>query len=431
MKQVQPHLEYRNEHTLSKHTVRLSLNVWLFVLLVLYLGISPVYDFARGYLDIPQLGINLILFIGLVVWLVLKAFSGVSINLSRTYYLILFLVGIVSIYQIAAYPRVMEYGDLSFLNYFTTISFSIFFLLIGANIVKLYQVWNKPPWRKFCYVVYCFVLFAVVLAIINNGVSYSNIIGKLIILPSGSDKSFNYLRFADYFAMFTIMLIAWEKRPFIRNCLIVCGLIGLFAINSRTTFFLFALVMVIFIFNRLNKILKAAVITVILLLLTVGNVSDVQYYTQGIASKYEGTPVHRMFRVTDLEMDSSYIARQRLLQEGWAELRQDWLFGKGYMGEAETLGKGSYIHNWLSFWYAYGFIPFVLFCGLSFKLILSTYTLWKRRKNNPVINFVFMYSVLAFLSIILARSYVYTNIWFCLAAMAAVSHNYKHSCKDV
>jgi hypothetical protein len=423
---VLPRFEHSYEmNTSAKHTVHLSLNAWLFVLLLFYIGISPVYDFARVYLGIPQLGINLILFIGFVVWLVLKAFSGVSINVSRTYYLILFLLGIVSIYQIAAYPRVMGYGELSFLNYFTTMSFSIFFLVSGANIVKLYQVWNKPPWRKFCYMVYGFMLFAVVLAIINNGISYSNIIEKLIILPSGSDKSFNYLRFADSFAMFTIMLIAWEKKPLIRNCLIVCGLIVLFAVNSRTTFFLFVLVMVIFVFNRLNALLKAAIIAVILILLTMGNLSNIHGSLEGIASKYEGTSVHRMFRVIDLEKDSSYIARQRLLQEGWTELRQDWLFGKGYMGEAETLGKGSYIHNWLSFWYVYGFIPFILFCGLSIKLSLSTYTIWKKRKNDPLVNFVTIYSAFALLSIILARSYVYTNIWFCLAAMAAISHNYK------
>lgn len=419
--------ENRNEkNTKKNHPFRLSMNAWLFVLLLLYIGISPIYDYGRAYIGLPRLGINVIVVIGFIIWIIFKLHSGIKLSVNRTYYLLILLLCIVTIYQLAAYPRVAMYGDTNILNYFTTTIFSVFFFAVGANVTKIYNVWTIPFWHKICYYIYFFTLFCLVLAIINNGVSYSNLIEKLIILPSGSDESFNYLRFADFFAMFTLMLISWEKRLIIRNCLIVCGAIVLFAVNSRTTFYLYLLVIVIFVFSRINTYLKVTIIALILLALTIGNVADVQDYAQGIASKYERTSVYRMFRLADLEKDSSYIARQRILQEGWTELSKDWFFGNGYMGEAETLGKGRYIHNWLSFWYAYGFIPFVLFCALSIRLLFSTYTVWKNRKNDPVVNFVFIYSVLAFLSIILARSYVYTNIWFCLAAMAVISKEMVH-----
>ena len=92
-----------------------------------------------------------------------------------------------------------------------------------------------------------------------------------------------------------------------------------------------------------------------------------------------------------------------------------------FMGDIESNfgNEGRYIHNYLSFWRQFGLIPFlVFFLLLGYKSISICYEWLRDKKFNPVVQFLFYFTIFALLEIVIARSYVFPYIWLSISGIA-------------
>ena len=110
-------------------------------------------------------------------------------------------------------------------------------------------------------------------------------------------------------------------------------------------------------------------------------------------------------------LDGSYQARNYIEQVALADIRNIWFTGYLFREIFLFGNPGYYIHNILSFWVSYGFIPFILLIGLVLnnlkKIILNLKYL---DKYNYSLIGIFIFLLIESL---VSRSYYYPCIWFC------------------
>lgn len=120
--------------------------------------------------------------------------------------------------------------------------------------------------------------------------------------------------------------------------------------------------------------------------------------------------------------DPSVQGRLELLGQGLHLLERHWLLGY-FMNEVVEIGKGAYIHNWLSFWLAYGIGPFLLAAWLILSLMARS---WRQREKSHMALLTFCLLTFVLLEIILARSYIWPYFCFGLGfAVTILSDNRK------
>lgn len=114
--------------------------------------------------------------------------------------------------------------------------------------------------------------------------------------------------------------------------------------------------------------------------------------------------------------DASFQLRLELVAENMNLIGRNWLLG-AFMSEiTEGRGKGTYIHNWLSFWISYGIGPFLLSLWCILVLLIKC---WYMRRRSSLSLVAFSLLLFGFLSIITARAYVWPYIWFALGFAGA------------
>ena len=108
--------------------------------------------------------------------------------------------------------------------------------------------------------------------------------------------------------------------------------------------------------------------------------------------------------------------RLRLWNQSIPFLRSYWLWGR-FMYEAIVFKAGDYIHNWVSFWLAYGIMPFML----SLYLLLVTLAAAIRgMRTQPWARLALALILYNVLMITLARAYVWRFFWLTLAVSIAL-----------
>ena len=121
------------------------------------------------------------------------------------------------------------------------------------------------------------------------------------------------------------------------------------------------------------------------------------------------------------EADESYEARKVILSEGVQYLKENWLIGR-FLDEWWREGtSGGYIHNWLSFWQAYGLMPFLLSLALFGRTGLA---LWRQLpkptdKTGTAVA-LWMYAMLA---IITSRAYGWAFLWLVFGVVTTIVGN--------
>jgi len=114
--------------------------------------------------------------------------------------------------------------------------------------------------------------------------------------------------------------------------------------------------------------------------------------------------------------DPSLQSRLELFRQGLRSLRQYWLLGY-FMNEAVEAQRGAYMHNWFSFWLAYGIGPFLLSVWLMFSLMVRS---WRQRRKNHLALLAFCLLTFILLAIVFARSYIWPYFWLGLGFAATV-----------
>ena len=234
--------------------------------------------------------------------------------------------------------------------------------------------------------------------------------------PASGEFYNYYIPLGDSVAITGLLLMNGIKSNRFYNRLgiyILTAILLLFSF-SRTSFLLFVVIGFVSLWIGSNvkqrrqlllAFLGTGVITLIMLLAGTDIFQTSNYLVGGY---------YLLGRVMDVFVgaDSSAQRRAELLKIGVENLRHYWMLGH-FMAETVEVGKGAYIHNWLSFWVAYGIGPFLLSLWCILAILIKT---WQRRSLSA-------FSLMAFtvLAIVVARSYTWPYIWFAIGFGSNVS----------
>lgn len=232
--------------------------------------------------------------------------------------------------------------------------------------------------------------------------------------PTSGEFYNYYISLSDSVAITSLLLMNGIKanRFYKRLGIYILTAILLLFSFSRTSFSLFVVIGLVSLWigsnvkqRRLLAFWGTGVITLIMLLAGTDIFQTSNYLVGGYYS---------LRRVMDVFVgaDPSAQRRAELLKIGVENLRHYWMLGH-FMAEAVEIGKGAYIHNWLSFWVAYGIGPFLLSLWCILAILIKT---WQRRSLSA-------FSLMAFtvLAVVVARSYTWPYIWFAIGFGSSVS----------
>ena len=143
---------------------------------------------------------------------------------------------------------------------------------------------------------------------------------------------------------------------------------------------------------------------------------------------------NRMFRFFISGQDSSLTTRESILQDGFKELSYqfNWIIGD-FLGDYDKNNDslGGYIHNYLSFLRQFGVIPFFIFSLLLLFLYAKLSLNYLLNRKNKILEFLFVYTTIFFLQIIVARSFTSAYIWISLTAIPLYFYSSKYVKDDI
>jgi hypothetical protein len=216
-----------------------------------------------------------------------------------------------------------------------------------------------------------------------------------------------YLFLGDTFAIVSILLISFIKSKSLRFLVGIIALVTLFAISSRSSMYIFLVVLFIMMIKE-NKFLHNIFFVLIFFLLFYLSIS---YFEINVVN-------NRMLNViSNVALDQSAIARNYLLEKGMRDISDYWFIGNYGSQYYNQNSFGSYIHNIFSFYRQYGLTVFI-FILVIFLFISKYYYFWIKNKYVTNINYIFYISAFCFLEILLTRSYNTLHFWFAVGLFA-------------
>lgn len=229
---------------------------------------------------------------------------------------------------------------------------------------------------------------------------------------------FNYLFVSDYAALAALLLLSQIRSLWMKVGVTLAGLIGLYWTSSRSAFGCFAMVAAMVLVVRWIR-LRFWPRMLSLVAIVGGAVGLLLALSPFLAVLPVQDPVVARFDVTNIESDPSLVGREELMAEGLVRLKRDWVLGH-FMGELLEGREGDYMHNWLSFWQAYGLGPFVLFVLLYAVLLTRITVAYSRQPARHDLELGFCMAWFVALSIVVARSYGVNYVWLVLSGVPAI-----------
>ena len=373
----------------------MSLNLKIsFVFLSIFLFFKPLYKYFEYVFNFPRINISIIyflLFLGLILSTIYYLKDNYNQKILSSFWLLL----MVSVIQLISFPWAVDYSNDGLRIYLITISRSLvqYWLFWFAGLYIKDILGNDKFWKLMSY------LWLTLVCMILYSAFSNNIFGIML------DGAGIYLMLADSFAIFSIFILCVTKNTKKQTFIIFVAIICLFALFSRSSLYCFVIVAFLFLYNQNKKVFFISLLSFVAFI----------YF-----SVNNGLIEDRMLRLLVGASDTSQNMRQEHLIRGLNHLSNNWLLGT-FMGDIESNfgNEGRYIHNYLSFWRQFGLIPFlVFFLLLGYKSISVCYE-WLRDKNfNPVVQFLFYFTIFALLEIVIARSYVFPYIWLSISGIA-------------
>lgn len=299
----------------------------------------------------------------------------------------------------------------------------IYFLkIVGSNYIILWVIGNYAVFfhrilqntviKNITYIIYLTFVFIIVFMTIRNS-GFSLDITKMSIMGHNVnivDEKFDYLSFSDRFAMATLFIISTIENKYLKILTSGTGILLLTFTLSRTSLYMFALIIFIIYLKYFIKSKKKLLIIYLLMLLafiTLYGFKD-NFTSSGFISRDSRMGI----LLADRESDGSYQGRKLLKSMGEETIRENWFFGK-FLYEVERDQKpGGYIHSIMSYWAEYGLIVFTLVLFLSAYLFVKMIICFFRKKESPVLVFISSYTIYVVISLYISRSYFSPYIWF-------------------
>ena len=385
----------------------MSLNLRIsFTFLSIFLFFKPLYKYFEYVYEFPRVNISIIYFL-LFLFLVLYEIYFSKENYNKIIINSFWLLLMISLIQLISFPWASDYSHHGSRLYLTTISRTLIeywlFWFVGINIKEILS--NETFWR-----IMSFLWLALVFLVLQNALS-NDIFG---IILEGQPI---YLMLADSFAIYSIFLICLAKSIRMKTIIIIIAIICLVALFSRASLYCFILMSFLFLIRENRKIFFVLLASLFCL---------IYYgYTNGI--------IHdRMISLIVGAEDRSANMRIEDLNRGIEDLSDNWVLGT-FMGDVENNfgDSGEYIHNYLSFWRQFGFIPFMILSGILIYNSAYIFYRWVKCKvPDLTLNFLLYFTVFSMLLIITSRSYVFPYIWLSVGGISAYIQSKKELNKD-
>lgn len=384
--------------------------LFIFCFAINAINLFLIYNFEKG---IP---VQTLLYILGAFYIVVKCKKNNYKKISINKLAVIVLFCMILIVFFVTYNRMLqlgviklgEYQNISYIssityywNFFKERILMYFIYIILAfefnNIIKL--TYKSKIVRKINFIILTLIVLLIFYTAIQNSVS----ITETVFLPD-VDNGF-YLQIGDCLAVYFLYLIFTSEKKYI---LAISSIILLYKIGSRTSLYvmIITLIMCQYMFLNIRNIYKKMAIIIFSTIFSVLAMVVIVHLISISNLDF------RMISVLlNKSLDGSYQARNYIEQVALADIRNIWFTGYLFREIFLFGNPGYYIHNILSFWVSYGFIPFILLIGLVLnnlkKIILNLKYL---DKYNYSLIGIFIFLLIESL---VSRSYYYPCIWFC------------------
>lgn len=208
-----------------------------------------------------------------------------------------------------------------------------------------------------------------------------------------------YLAMSDAFAVIGLLVYVYSAG-FYKSLYFVISLLGIYFTYSRSSLYFFIISIFIFeIFLKRNiyflfiSALGAVTLFVVALL---NGAADSRF----------------LVLLTDPWSDPSFVGRLEFFKEGIEDISNHFLFGNyGYevLRDGDT---GGYIHNFLSYWAAYGVLYFLVLSAILFFVCLYIIRNLSFFRFNSFYHFPVLIFIYSFVSGMVSKAYVWPFLWF-------------------
>lgn len=400
------------------------LNLFSFLLVSVVLFINPFFKYFENVFGFLRINISsLYLIILSIILIIYFIFFNVKNNrfLFKNNFdkkfvffigIVFFILIYVSFISILYFP--FKFDLVGIKNYLIRFSDSILkywvFSIIGFTLLDVFYDKLKKNIIKFYWII---------LTLVYLYFTFTNQYGFFIRL----DGKAIYILLADSYMMLSILVISFQKNILYKSLILLTSIIVLFILKSRAALFVFVLVYLIIFLLRY----RGALILFSCLL-----VSTLIYYD--LINLILENSSNRMFRFFISGQDSSLSTRSVIFNEEINKIKYNfgWILGD-YLGDYE-FNKGSmgrYIHNYFSFLRQFGVFPFLLFSVSIIYLYLKTSVNYIRNRNKKVLEFIFVYTTVYLIQIIVARSFLSAYIWVSLTLIPIYFYSSKYFKNDI
>lgn len=341
-------------------------------------------------LHLPRINISFILVGLLFIYLLL-----IGLNIYKTNYLdeitTLLLLLMITMIQLISYPWASNYIPKGHDLYLKTISKTIItfwlYWFAGFNIRHIFE---KHVLQKLFFILWVLFTVGTVVFTLSSDIPFLITLNRQVI----------YLMLADSYAILSLIILSNYKKHWTKYLLILVSLLSLYALYSRASFYLYLCVILLLLFRE-NKYILFILIGVSIILLL---------------QNYEVLRDSRMFRIILGTTDASSTMRSDFLRLGIQEIKKVGLLGQ-FLGEVEISGRGTYIHNFLSYLRQFGVIAFILLlCHVLYYYYRIVIDWWIAPRSNQG-TFLFLFTTFILLELLFARAYTHTYLWLSISGI--------------
>jgi hypothetical protein len=407
----------------------------IFFLFIYYLCINPLLYigscyFTNGNIFLKGTGLDSIYLEQIVllstIFLILS--GNINVNKYLNYHSVLAFLLFMWVCAIILFSF-FDVGLINFYAYYgmstQIIGMGFIFILFGLNIHVIYDIFLKKKYLLIFYALVTFYFTVIFLSCICNPLESNPWYIQGMIRTSLESDLLDYLYISETCALLLLFIITRVNYLSVKLLITAFGLFLIYLCGSRACFASFGVACFI---TLIIQILKMRFIKIVCIAISVILLISISIHFLLYLNKIDNFDFkdNRFNPYRLIKYDSSYRLRNEILVKGLSDLDKIWLLGR-YMNESVEENDGGYIHNYLSFWSAFGIGPFLLFVLLLLSSFCKIVKQFLKDSNNPVNELNFLWGIYMITLIITSRSYTYYAIWFVLFCVTKKSYSYNTS----
>lgn len=359
------------------------------ITLIAFLCLFPLdavfYTFRTVYgVRLPPVGLPMALMIWVLLLPHIRLIKGKKLDP-----ILVFVAFLISGAFCASFSPFFDYQWLPLYFWYVT------FLVLGYHFSQVILL--KDQLTKRLIVTFSLFSSTVLILILKDGFLYSV-------------YTFNYLRTASSIFYISLLSITITKNRTLIFFIYIATAVAFFYINSRTSFYLWLSLPMLFFIVSFRFSVRTAVYGLVLALITFLIWRNIDYLE--IDSNI------RIFRlIFNSEQDTSLQGRLFANSAGWEQIIDNPILGY-YNGFLVYADEGLYIHNILSYWHQFGLLAFVFLLVMIGFAVNKAFNL----PNHVMGIYLKLSLVTSIIGLIMAKSFASNDIFFLIGLSAGVSY---------